>query len=306
MKMRIRLVFCGVVLFGLLSAYNVSSELSTRVIGDTWIRPVDGMVMVYAPGGEFEMGSTDYGAYAMQLCKQYYGDCLWDSYKDEGPAHPVALDDFWIDQTEVTNGHYRQCVEAGGCTPPAKNSSYTCESYYDDRAYDAYPVMYVTWYQAAEYCEWAGGQLPTEAQWEYAARGPENRIFPWGNTFDGSRLNYCDTNCPLEFADKTEDDGYADTAPVGGYPAGISWCGALDMAGNVREWVADWYGFYPPPDKQINPMGPASGKFRGLRGGAWINVPDDVRSVNRGSNDPNDARHKVGFRCVNNIESGEP
>jgi formylglycine-generating enzyme required for sulfatase activity len=293
-------------LLGLLSASRVASDPSPLIIEETWVRPADGMMMVYVPGGEFVMGSADHGAYAMQLCKQYFGDCLWDSYGDEGPAHPVALSGFWIDHAEITNGHYRHCVEAGACKPPMQNGSYTRESYYDNRAYDAYPVIYVTWFQAAEYCKWAGGQLPTEAQWEYAARGPDNRIFPWGSTFNGSRVNYCDTNCPLPFADHAVDDGFADTAPVGRYPAGKSWCGVLDMAGNVREWVADWYGFYPRPDKQINPQGPASGTLRGLRGGAWINVPDDIRSVNRGSSDPNAAYHKVGFRCVKMREAEEP
>jgi formylglycine-generating enzyme required for sulfatase activity len=197
--------------------------------GDTWTRPSDGMVMVYVPAGEFEMGNDNDGVgYARQLCNEYYkahiarGICTWERFEDELPAHTVALDGLWIDRTEVTNAKYRRCVEAGACDPPANSGSHTRDRYYDDSAYGDYPVVYVDWYQAAGYCAWAGGRLPTEAEWEYAARGSEGRMFPWGSAFDGTRLNYCEANCEFGYADETVDDGHADTAPTGQFPAGAS------------------------------------------------------------------------------------
>jgi formylglycine-generating enzyme required for sulfatase activity len=265
------------------------------------------MVMVYVPAGEFEMGTDDEGArYARRLCKKHtegmgLSVCQPAAFANEQPAHAVVLDDFWIDRSEVTNEQYRRCVETGACEPPVESRSHTRESYYGNSAYDNYPVIWVTWRQAADYCAWAGARLPTEAEWEYAARGPKGQMFPWGDTFDGTRLNYCDANCELGPNDETVDDGYADTAPVGSYPAGVSWCGALDLAGNVREWVADWFGTYSA-GQQVNPTGPAIGESRIPRGGSWLDTPDDVRSANRGENSPDYTRHKVGFRCARDTE----
>jgi len=272
-------------------------------LGDTWTRLADEMAMVYVPAGEFKMGSDDDGIkYARQLCKEYGGDdaiatCRPVAFADEQPAHTVVLDGFWIDRTEVTNKQYHRCVEAQACTPPVDSSSYTRKSYYGDSAYDNYPVIWINQQQAADYCQWAGARLPTEAEWEYAARGPEGRIFPWGSTFDGKRLNYCDVNCTGGPNDRSINDGHADTAPVASFPTGVSWCGALDLAGNVREWVADWYGRYPPR-QEVNPTGPISGTSRIPRGGCWLDTPDDVRSTNRGENSIDYTRHKVGFRCA--------
>ena len=178
-----------------------------------------------------------------------------------------------------------------------ESGSYTRESYYGDSAYGDYPVVSVTWQQAVDYCTWSGGRLPTEAKWEYAARGPVGSKFTWGNTFDGTRLNYCDVNCELGPNDAAMDDGYADTAPVGTLLQGASWCDALDLAGNVREWVADWYGSYPSA-RQVNPTGPSSGELHPTRVGSWLDRPDDVRSTNRGGNSLAYAHAKVGFRCV--------
>jgi formylglycine-generating enzyme required for sulfatase activity len=261
------------------------------------------MTMVYVPVGEFVQGSDrDAVEYARELCKAYTGDlalilCVYETYRDERPAHTVALDGFWIDKTEVTNGHYQSCVEAGRCTPPEQSGSFTRDTYYGESDYDDYPVVWVTWQQASDYCAWAGGRLPTEAEWEYAARGPESRVFPWGDGFDGTRLNYCDTNCVWGQTDETVDDGHADTAPVGSYPKGASWCRALDLAGNVREWVADWFGEYPL-GRHLNPTGPPVGESHIPRGGSWLDRPDNLRGANRGGLSPDYTRHKVGFRCA--------
>jgi formylglycine-generating enzyme required for sulfatase activity len=209
---------------------------------------------------------------------------------DEKPVHTVALDVFRLDRTEVTNAQYRHCVEAGSC----EESSFKDDDKFNG---DNQPVVGVTWEDARSYCQWAGGRLPTEAEWEYAARGAEGRTFPWGNEFDGTRLNYCDVNCEYDWADGKVDDGYARTAPVGSYPAGANWCGALDLAGNVWEWVADWYGSYPP-GRQVNPAGPASGDTRVLRGGSWADEASFARCAYRFGVGPDSRDDGGGFRCA--------
>jgi serine/threonine-protein kinase len=245
------------------------------------VREKDDMVMVYVPGGTFQMGSTE-------------------GESDEQPVHTVTLDGFWIDRAEVTNAQYARCVAAGKCGAPSILSSATRSSYYGDSRYGDYPVIYVSWNDATAYCAWAGGQLPTEAQWEYAARGPEGRIYPWGNEFNEARLNYCDVNCPSDGADKTANDGYADTAPVGSYPGGASWVGALDMAGNVWEWVADRYGSYPS-ELQVNPTGPSSGELRVLRGGCWNDYRSSARVAVRAWYEPGIRQLNFGFRCASGL-----
>jgi len=239
--------------------------------GEPWTRFADAMVMVYVPAGEFLMGSTDADSYAND---------------DEKPQHTVYLDAFWIDKTEVTNAQFRECVEAGACQAPASNGSSSRDSYYGDSSFDNYPVIYVNWNQAKAYCEWAGGRLPTEAEWEKAARGTDGRKCPWGNQDpDCDRANY-------------GSDCVGETSQVGNYPSGASPYGALDMAGNVWEWVADSYGDgYYAISPSNNPKGPDSGGFKVLRGGSWVSSPDDVRAAHRDVYAPDDLYHDIGFRC---------
>ena len=264
---------------------------SSPVLGDSQIRPSDGMAMVYVPAGEFLMGSNEEDVdFALHQCKECGTNCQRRYFSVEIPVHIVVLDSFWVDKTEVTNSQYQLCEAAGICDPPG------CQGESQLGGAD-HPVVCVTWHQATEYCEWAGARLPTEAEWEYAARGAEGIRYPWGDEFEGTYLNYCDVNCTLSKRDEMFDDGYARSAPVGSYPRGTSWVGALDMAGNVWEMVADWNDEYSP-EKQFNPSGPSSGGRKVARGGSWHASPDHIRSTLRTHMGPDDFVDHAGFRCA--------
>jgi formylglycine-generating enzyme required for sulfatase activity/CHAT domain-containing protein/Tfp pilus assembly protein PilF len=225
---------------------------------------VDGAHYVYVPAGVFRMGLDEGG---------------WDAK----PQHEVELDAFWIMQTEVTNEQYEKCVVADVCSPPF-NPAWGAEEFW--AAYDRHPVINVTWEQAATYAEWTGGRLPTEAEWEKAARGSDGRRYPWGNTTPkAQRLNY--------------NDEVGDTQPVGSYPDGASPYGALDMAGNVWEWVADWYAedYYATSPRE-NPTGPADGERRILRGGAYDSGLYYVNTYYREGAATTDQDNAYGFRVV--------
>lgn len=209
----------------------------------------------------------------MDNCDQ----AVWS--RAEQPVHVVELDGFWIDQTEVTNTQYQRCVEAGDCMDVQRSGHGGIQAGNSD-----HPVVNITWDQAQDYAEWVGGRLPTEAEWKYAACGPDGRWYPWGNEPDGTRLNYCGDDCwlPPQLSISTDigSDGWELTAPVGSFPLGASWCGALDMAGNVSEWIADWYGDYTS-ERQENPTGPASGEHRAIRGGDWTSWRWNTRCASR-------------------------
>ncbi|MFQ5616379.1 MAG: SUMF1/EgtB/PvdO family nonheme iron enzyme [Anaerolineales bacterium] len=264
----------------------------------------NGHQMALVPAGSFAMG-FDAGD-ALAICQTLYepftdSECSPDWFTDEDPVHSVFLDDYYIDLYEVANAQYAACVAAGQCSPPSSTNSYTRNSYYGDREYDNYPVIYVSWEDANTYCTWREARLPTEAEWEKAARGPDSLTYPWGNEFDGSLLNFCDANCTLSHANTNFDDGYADTAPVGSYPGEASPYGLYDMAGNVWEWVADWYDsdYYDTLENGVeNPTGPSDGSSRVLRGGAWFNLGNVVRSASRGWNSPSITLSHFGFRCA--------
>jgi formylglycine-generating enzyme required for sulfatase activity/serine/threonine protein kinase len=257
---------------------SVSPKSAPTSPVDTRMRSTDGMTMVYVPAGEFSMGSTNADS---------------DAYDDEKPQHTVTLDAFWIDKTEVTNAQYGECVEAGACPAPSQSSSYTRSSYYGNSSFDDYPVLFVGWNQASDYCRWVGARLPTEAEWEKAARGTDGRKYPWGNGVpDCNEANYWGK----------EDGCVGDTSQVGSYPAGASPYGALDMAGNVWEWVADWYDSdYYAISPGRNPRGPDSGSTRVLRGGSWFSIQRHVRAAYRRSYVPSYAYHHVGIRCARSI-----
>jgi formylglycine-generating enzyme required for sulfatase activity len=241
------------------------------------IQDFDGVEMALVPAGCFMMGSSEEELdYAYELCETYHVDCdTW--FEDETPQHEVCFEEpFWIDVYEVTNEQYGSSGRWSGSDLPRE---------------------FVTWLEAVDHCASRGARLPTEAEWEYAARGPDGLVFPWGNAFDGARLNYCDTNCTAEFADTSVDDGYPNTAPVGSYPDGISWVGAYDLSGNVSEWVADWYGTYPS-GAQVNPSGLDSGDYRVVRGAAEIHTASLQRAAIRGLGEVDHHESSIGFRCA--------
>jgi formylglycine-generating enzyme required for sulfatase activity len=249
------------------------------------ISPVDGMTQLRVPAGTVTMGGVDVYAEG-----------------DELPAHVVHIAAFWIDQVEVTNAMYQLCVQATGCTPPARAQSENRTSYFDNPDFRDYPVINVNWEQATAYCNWAGRRLPTEAQWERAARGDDLRTYPWGDAApDQTRVNF--------------NNRVGDTSRVGSYAAGASPFGALDMAGNVWEWVADLYkANYYALSPDANPEGPepSPGLFeRVIRGGSFQDARVNIRLSNRGraagpnpalaSQDPargGQSSQKTGVRCA--------
>ncbi len=266
--------------------------------GATRVWPTDGMVQVYIPAGEFLMGSDDPEAKRTEAGGRAY---------PEIPPHTVYVDAFWMDKYEVTNAQYEQCLEAGVCPPLHLNSSETREHYFDNPDYADYPVIWVSWYMAKTYCEWAGRRLPTEAEWEKAARGTDGRKYPWGNDpIDGTRANFCDRNCPRKpLANYNYDDGYADTAPVGSYPAGASPYGVMDMAGNVWEWTSTIIMPYPydPNDGRENPDVYAE---RVWRGGTWSNGTWWLRASVRYRSIPTYWNVNLGFRCAASADAPVP
>lgn len=247
------------------------------------IRGDDGALMHLVPAGELWMGSNlQFIGYAVRQCRDSGADdtCEESEFISEAPDHGVILDAFYMDETEVTNGQYRTCVDAGACTPPAD------PRFYDDPAYDRHPVVFVTWHDARTYCDHYDKRLPTEAEWERAARGVGYQQFPWGDEWEPARAN-------------TQEQGSGSLQPVGQYPDGASPFGILDLSGNAWEWVNDWYdAAYYEYSPQDNPLGPPSGSEKVLRGGGFSSHLHYARAANRGAADPNTNSIFRGFRCV--------
>jgi formylglycine-generating enzyme required for sulfatase activity len=271
----------------LLSPTTPLTETPALKVGSTQISPVDGMTMLFVPSGSFKMGYEG-------------GDA------QNRPVHAVYLDNYWIDQTEISLSMYYQCVSAGKCTEPITKNSTNVRTYYGDSDFDNYPVINVSWFQAKDYCDWAGRQLPTEAQWKKAARGDDGRLYPWGDKLIDDLGNFT----PMV-------NGFR---PVGSYPGGASPYGILQMSGNAYEWVADWFDkdFYQMSGDSVNPTGPAEGSMRSIRGGLFrkIDKPEggissswsgiqgrnyrmvNVQSGYRMFMKPDGFSLLVGFRCA--------
>jgi formylglycine-generating enzyme required for sulfatase activity len=268
---------------------------------------------VSIPGGTFTMGtSPSEVVQAVEECAtRDGGTCLASYGEDSYPAHPVTLNPFVMETTEVTfsqyvtflnvigsNSHLNgcsgfPCIETRNENPDAV-ITFDSANYSIVETLAEHPVFGATWYGAREYCETIGRRLPTEAEWERAVRGDDGRIYPWGNTWDNALAK---TNRPV--------DAPPGSFPVASYPLGASSYGAYDMAGNVAEWVSDWYGeqFYALQASQgtaVNPTGPISGVQKVLRGGSWDTVPFFTRTVHRQSWAPDDSQRWIGFRCAAN------
>jgi formylglycine-generating enzyme required for sulfatase activity len=260
--------------------------------------------MVLIPAGQFFMGSD-----------------AKEAMQNQKPSHNVALGGFCMDLYEVRAKEYRECSAVGKCRraapevewpniTAADKKTYSTLCTIADIAKDEHPINCVNWEMASTYCKNNGKRLPTEAEWEYATRGPDGRVYPWGDEAPTAQhLNACGVEC-LAWAKQNKvaaqfpgvlyqaDDGYATTAPVGKFPAGRSRFGPFDVVGNVWEWVADWEGAYPAAD-QKNPTGPDSGTKRVIRGGAWNgSFPEWLHPAFRYAQDPKSQSHGVGFRCA--------
>ena len=245
----------------------------TPPAGATVVAPADSMILIFIPAGDFLMGSpnTDLQAFG-----------------NEKPQHSVSVDSFWIDQTEVTNAQYQGCIATGACANPSGFDSATRPDYFNDPQYDHYPVIWVNWQQANTYCTWAGRRLPTEAEWEKAARGEDGRSYPWGNQPpDNTLLNY--------------NSAAKDTIAVGSFPNGASPYGVLDLAGNVVEWVAGFYydSYFTVISNTVTPTPSFLGGVRVLRSSAWDDAVESIRAASRRfSTAETSAFNDVGFRCA--------
>jgi formylglycine-generating enzyme required for sulfatase activity len=287
---------------GMPTATELPASTEVPVLGSTRTSEIDGMMQVFVPGGDFAMGSDT------------------STYANERPVHTVTLDSFWIDQTEVTNAMFGAFVAQTGYQTDAEttgaSSVYNPDTDKNELVPGTdwqhplgpgssladlaqHPVVHVSWNDAQAYCQWAGRRLPTEAEWEKAARGTDGWTYPWGNDFDGTRLNFADVTLGAFWGDSNFDDGFQLTAPVGNYPAGASPYGALDMSGNVWEWVNDWVDeAYYQSSPSINPTGPDTGEYRTVRGGSWHDIADGQRAAYRGWTNPGDTDITLGFRCA--------
>jgi formylglycine-generating enzyme required for sulfatase activity len=267
----------------------------TMGIGSTSISSKDDMVLLFIPAGEFLIGS-----------KEVVGDML--------PEQLTTIESFWIDQTEVTNLMFSKFIDETGYKTDGENRGigivFSSAGWVPVEGADwkhpqgpeseisgimNHPVVQVTWNDANTYCKWAGRRLPTEVEWEKAARGTDGRKYPWGNEeINGYLANIADNSTKFRWAIQSINDGYELTAPVGTYPAGKSPYGAMDMAGNVIEWVSDWFGNYP--EGIVNPECLSLNTCRLVKGGTW--AFEDPQSTRRDWIDPTRVGNMIGFRCA--------
>jgi len=277
------------------TATSLSSLVTTPLILDfeavthnedwiPYITDFDGVEMALVPAGCFEMGSTNEQVNdAIRQCEKSSGagNCERSLYQDEQPVNTQCFDEpFWIDVYEVTNMQYGSSGEWAGDELPREQVNFT---------------------DAVTHCKSRGARLPTEAEWEYAARGPDGLIFPWGDAFERAFVNSCDSSCEFNVIGTRVDDGYANTAPVGSYASGVSWVGVMNMSGNVWEWTKSIYMDYPynTADGRETDGNTDKSNRRVLRGGSWFHTGSDLlRSAARYAVSPDYSDYVLGFRCL--------
>jgi formylglycine-generating enzyme required for sulfatase activity len=272
---------------------KVDSPAKCTTIGQTWVSPTDRVTLVCVPAGQFLMGAGEDDPQAKD---------------SEKPQHKVSLDAYWIDNTEVTNLNFGRCLAAGACHPKqyeTSAASYVPYSVNPDS--QNYPALIYESDPAVEYCQWVGRRLPTEAEWEKAARGTDARLYPWGSApLECSLANYYACGLSITDTPRCGNSEHCKTNPVDSLTAGASPYGALNMSGNVWEWVADWYQVdYYSQSPAENPTGPATGEFRVIRGGGATSISQDLRVTRRASGDPQHYMDgQMGFRCA--MDSSNP
>ncbi len=235
--------------------------------------------MVRIPAGKYLSGFLAKRAY--NECKKNNNKCREAWFEDEEPIKEIELDEFYIDVYEVTQKDYKKVMSDN----PSMFKG------------DNLPVESVKWEEANQYCKKVGKRLPTEAEWEKAAKGGKNSTYVWGNVVESNKANFCDASCDHGWKEEQFSDGFKHTAPVGSFPP--NGYGLYDMAGNVYEWVADWYeGDYNGVRPTKNPKGPASGDEKSTRGGSWINYSSGTRPTDRSGGDPDERYEYGGFRCA--------
>ncbi|MHC1784997.1 MAG: formylglycine-generating enzyme family protein [Anaerolineaceae bacterium] len=255
------------------TATQIPTPTPEPAVGTVQVSPIDGMEMVYIPMGSFWMGAQDTDTLA-----QF----------QEKPLHEVMVSGFWMDRELITNGMYMRCVESGRCTAPVGHDDINTN--YGKGEYLNYPTVYISWDQADVYCHAVGRRLPTEAEWEKAARGTDGRIYPWGdNPPDGELANF--------------NDAFSGVQAIGRYLKGASPYGVLDMAGNAREWVHDWfsetyYGESAAIAVPVDPTGPEEGSEKVLRGGSFTDAEIYLRTTSRLKHVPYSPGDNRGFRCA--------
>lgn len=306
---------------GIIATQTASVPTSTAVpptpiweAGNTRVSPQDGMTQIFIPAGDYLLGSS-------QEEIDWAMECGGSDYTDEAPQYSVQLDSFWIDKTEVTVAMFRQFVKETGYLTLAERTgasyvyfwgdwdSVTGASWQDPGEFlpsgtdiyplgEDHPVGNVSWYDAFAYCEWAGRRLPTEAEWEAAARGTDQRLFPWGDELTEKDLYNLGDGEDACYQTAEVDDGYDMTSPVLDFPDGASPFGVLGLAGNVKEWVYDWYSQSYSNVPPINPVNMEESGLRVARGGSYASDLVNSRNANRRGVEPAMSLSDFGFRCV--------